>query len=276
VILEPKLQVIIVDEEKELDILKLILFMALMLLIVEMSFIIPNLFSGDMRGLVGTLAFFATFILMFIVIEKFTSWDGTTLEKLGIEFDDNTIRRIIIGGIAGVAATALITALAYFFGGQLRPVEAMTGDLLMSEIIITAPTALFEELAHRGYILPKLEGLAGKSRAILISSFFFSFLHFSWWATPGVPLHLVLIFIFNIFLGGIVLSLSYYWSNRNLWVPIAFHFAWNMVGYIMFPTYPLEPVVLPEIFQFEWGLTTIIGFLFGLSIIYSLLLNKKK
>ena len=146
----------------------------------------------------------------------------------------------------------------------------------MSEIIITAPTALFEELAHRGYILPKMEGVAGKNRAILISSFFFSCLHFTWWATPGVPLHLILIFIFNIFLGGVVLSLSYYWSNRNLWVPIAFHFAWNMVGYIMFPTYPREPVVTPEIFQFEWGLTTIVGFLFGLSLIYSLLLNKKK
>ncbi|TFH08471.1 MAG: CPBP family intramembrane metalloprotease [Candidatus Thorarchaeota archaeon] len=265
-----------VNEEKELDILKLILFMALMLLIVEMSFILPNFYSGDMRGLVGTLAFFATFILMFIVIERFAVWDGTTLEKLGVQFDDNTIRRIIIGGIAGVAATALIAAAAYFFGGQLRPVEDMTADLLMSEIIITAPTALFEELAHRGYILPKMEGLTGKSRAILISSLFFSCLHFSWWVTPGVPLHVLLLFIFNIFLGGIVLSLSYYWSNRNLWVPIAFHFAWNMVGYILFPIYARESVVFPEIFQFEWGLTTIVGFLFGLSLIYSLLLTKKK
>ena len=272
----PKLQVIDVDRDRESNILKLILFMALMLLLVEMSFILPNLFSGEMRGLVGTLTFFATFIFMFIFVERFAAWDGTTIEKLGVEFDDQTIRRIIIGGIAGVAATVLITAVAYFFGGQLRPVEEMTGDLLMSEIIITAPTALFEELAHRGYILPKMEGVAGKNRAILISSFFFSCLHFTWWATPGVPLHLILIFIFNIFLGGVVLSLSYYWSNRNLWVPIAFHFAWNMVGYIMFPTYPREPVVTPEIFQFEWGLTTIVGFLFGLSLIYSLLLNKKK
>lgn len=271
-----KLQVIDVSEERESNILKLILFMALMLLIVEMSYILPNLFSGEMRGLVGTLTFFATFIFMFIFIDRFAAWDGTTIEKLGIEFDNHTIRRIIIGGIAGVAATVLITAIAYIFGGQLRPVEEISGDLLMSEIIITAPTALFEELAHRGYILPKMERLAGKNQAILISSFFFSCLHFTWWITPGVPLHLILIFIFNIFLGGVVLSLSYYWSNRNLWVPIAFHFAWNMIGYIMFPTYPRESVVMPEIFQFEWGLTTIVGFLFGLSLIYSLLQNKKK
>lgn len=264
------------EKNREIDILKLILFMALMLLIVEMSFILPNLFSGDMRGLVGTLAFFATFILMFFVIEKFAGWDGTTLEKLGVEVDDRTVRRIIIGAVAGISATALIAAVAFFFGGQLRPFNEITADLLISEIIITAPTAFFEELAHRGYILPKIEKLSGRATAILVSSLFFSSLHFSWWTYPSVPLTTLLIFIFNIFLGGVILSLSYYWSNRNLWVPIAFHFTWNMVGYIMFPTYPRELVISPEIFQFEWGLSTIVGFLFGLSLIYSLLLDKKK
>jgi membrane protease YdiL (CAAX protease family) len=100
-------------------------------------------------------------------------------------------------------------------------------------------------------------------------------MHFTWWTYPGIPLDVLIIFIFNIFLGGVVLSLSYYWSNRNLWVPIAFHFAWNMVGYIMFPMYPRESVISPGIFQFEWGFTTIVGFLFGLSLIYGFLLNKK-
>ena len=267
---------IVVDKNRELDLLKLILFMSFMLLIAEMSYILPNLFSGDMRGLIGTGIFFATFVLMFFLIERFAVWDGTTLEKLGVQFDDQTVRRIIIGAVAGIAATALITAVAYFFGGQLRPLDEITADLILSEIIITAPTAFFEELAHRGYILPKMEKLSGKTTAILVSSLFFSSMHFSWWTYPGIPLHVLLIFIFNMFLGGVVLSLSYYLSNRNLWVPIAFHFAWNMVGYLIFLPYPREPVISPEIFQFEWGLTTIVGFLFGLSLIYSFLLNKKK
>jgi len=268
--------VFVVKEEKQIEVLKLILFMTLMLLIVEMSPIITGFFSSTMQGLVGTMLFFATFILMFFVIDRFAAWDGTTVEKLGIQIDDRTTRLVIIGAIAGVASTALITALAYFFGGQLRPANEITADLLLSEIIITAPTAFFEELAHRGYILPKMEKLSGKTSGILISSLFFSSLHFTWWATPGVPLLVILIFIFNIFLGGVVLSLSYYWSNRNLWVPIAFHFAWNMVGYIMFPMYPRENVTSPEIFQFEWGITTIVGFLFGLTLIYNFLLAKKK
>jgi len=270
------LLVIGVNKEKEFAILKILLFMALMLLVVEMSPLLSGLFTGDMYYLVGTLTFFATFILMYGIVDIFARWDGTTLNKLGIDFDDDTVPHIVIGAIAGIAACVVVVAAAFLFGGQLRPFEEMTADLLMSEIIITAPTAFFEELAHRGYILPRLEGLAGKNRAILISSIFFSFLHFTWWATPGIPLHVLLIFIFNIFLGGVVLSFSYYWSGRKLWVPIAFHFAWNMIAYILFPVYPRESVILPEIFQVEWGITTIIGFLFGLSLLYGFLSNKKK
>jgi membrane protease YdiL (CAAX protease family) len=268
--------VIDVNEEREIDFLKVILFMALMLLIVEMSPILSGLFTGDMYYLVGTLTFFATFILMYVVIDVFARWDGTTLSKLGVDIDSDTMRHIVVGAIAGIASSVIVVALAFFYGGQLRPFQEITGDLIASEIMITAPTALFEELAHRGYILPRLEGLTGKTHAILISSFFFSLLHFTWWATPGFPLHLILIFTFNIFLGGVVLSFSYYWSGRRLWVPIAFHFAWNMIAYLLFPTYPREPVILPEIFQIEWGITTIIGFLFGLSLLFGLLSNKKK
>ena len=264
------------DEDKEMSILKIILFMALMLILVELLPILELLVSSELYAEIGIIVFFSTFILMYFIVDRFATWDGTTVEKLGFTIGADTVRHLVIGAFAGIAATTLIVGSAFLFGGQLRPFEQITGELLLSEIIITVPTALFEELAYRGYLLPRLEGVAGKNRAILISSVFFSFIHFSWWATPGVPLHLILIFMFNMFLGGVILSLSYYWSNRKLWVPIGFHFAWNMVGYIMFPTYPRDPVILPELYQFEWGITTIVGFLFGLSIIYSLLLDKKK
>ena len=120
-----------------------------------------------------------------------------------------------------------------------------------------------------------MEGLFGKPVAILLSSVFFSFLHFSWWTYPGVTVQLILIFSFNMFLGGVVLALSYYWSGRHLWVPIAFHFAWNMLAYILFPSFPNEPVLMPAVFQIEWGVTTIIGFLIGLSLLYGLLNSKR-
>jgi membrane protease YdiL (CAAX protease family) len=254
----------------------IILFMALMLLIVEMSPILTGFFSGELYEQVATVTFLATFVLMYLVIDAFARSEGSSIGRLGISIDDTTFHNMIIGAVAGTIAASVVILFAFYFGGQLRPIEQMTAYLLVSEVIITAPTAVFEELAHRGYILPHLEGLAGKGPAIIIGSLFFSLIHFSWWATPGFPVHLILIFTFNIFLGGVVLSLSYYWSGRRLWVPISFHFAWNMLAYIIFPVYPRVQVVLPEIFQIEWGLTTIVGFLIGLSVLFGFLGNRKR
>lgn len=272
----PKQVVIDVKRDPVPAILKIILYMAFMLIIVEISPIISALFTGELFELMATAAFFGTFFLMYIVTDLFARSEGSSIGKLGMDFNETAFPHIIIGAVAGTIAASIVVLFALIFGGQLRPPEQITADLLASEIIITAPTAVFEELAHRGYILPHIENIAGKAPAIIISSIFFSLLHFSWWATPGFPLHLILIFTFNIFLGGVVLSLSYYWSGRKLWVPIAFHFAWNMLAYIVFPVFPRESVLLPEIFQIEWGITTIVGFLIGLSIIWGILSTIKK
>ncbi|TFG33971.1 CPBP family intramembrane metalloprotease [Candidatus Thorarchaeota archaeon] len=264
------------SHDRQYDALKVILFMALMLLIVEMSPILTHFFTGDMYLLVGTITFFATFFFMYLVIEGFVKWDGTSITKLGIDIDEKTIHHLLVGAIAGILSALVVVAIAYVYEASLRPLTEITADLIVSEIIITTPIALFEELAHRGYILPRIETLLGKTSAILISSLFFSFLHFSWWTFPIVTPLLISIFTFNIFLGGIILSLSYYWSGRRLWVPISFHFAWNMLAYILFPSFPREPVLQPELFQIEWGITTIIGFLFGLSLLYGLLYSKRE
>ena len=114
-----------------------------------------------------------------------------------------------------------------------------------------------------------MDELWGKWKAIILSSLVFSLMHFSWWTPLGViSPDLILLFTFNIMLGGVVLSLGYYLSGRRLWVPIAFHFAWNMVAYVLFPYFPVDYVWMPQVFQIEWGITTIAGFLFGLSILF--------
>ena len=256
--------------------LRLILFMIAIFLIVLMAPVAYALFTGELLALVATLVFFLTFILMYTVTWAFVSWDGgDSVEELGVTVDHRFGPHITIGAIAATIGAVLVVAIAFFFGGQLRPFDQITADLIVNEIIITAPTAFFEELTHRGYILTRMEDLTGRRAAIFLSSIFFSLLHFSWWATPGFPVHLAILFTFNMFLGGVVLSLSYYWSGRRLWVPIAFHFMWNMIAYLMFPTFPREAVTQPEIFQIEWGITSFLGFLLGLSILWSFLATEK-
>jgi membrane protease YdiL (CAAX protease family) len=259
--------------------LRLTLFMIAMFLIVLMSPVVVNLFQDneEVLALAATLVFFLTFVLMYTVTWFFVRWDGgESIEELGVKIDDRFSPHLMIGATAGTIGAILVVTIAFFFGGQLRPIDQITADLIVNEIIITAPTAFFEELVHRGYILTRLENLAGKPFAIVFSSLFFSLLHFSWWPRTAFDLPLIAIFTFNMFLGGVVLSLSYYLSGRRLWVPISFHFMWNMIAYIMFPPFPREAVTQPGVFQIEWGITTIVGFLFGLSILWSLLASEKK
>lgn len=225
------------------------------------------------RGLISTVQFFGLYLLMYFAVILFLRWErGGDITSLGLQTDNKTLHHLIVGLVAGTIAAGLVYFIALFFGGDLRPAIDITGDLVANEVIFTIPVALFEEIVYRGYLLTRMEVVVGRSAAILGSSLLFALLHFGWWLPLGsLPLHLILIFTFNLFLGGVVLSYSYYWSGNRLWVPIGFHYAWNIVAFVMFPVYPLEPVSMVEIFQIEWGITTVFGFLFGLSLIWVLL-----
>jgi membrane protease YdiL (CAAX protease family) len=256
---------------RETTVSRLLLYMLLILLVVAMSPLVDILFQGDLFEIMAVLTFFLTFILFYSLTAYFVRLDGgRSVSELGIDWEDSTMLQILIGAVGGTLAAALVLVIALGFGGETRPLAAITGDLIAAEIIITTPTAFFEEIVHRGYILPRIESLTNRSWAILVSSLFFAFSHFSWWSVVGFQADLIAIFTFNMFLGGVVLSLSYYISGRRLWVPIGFHFMWNMIAYVFFLDFPRTPVVMPQIFQIEWGLTTILGFLFGLSLVWGL------
>ena len=256
---------------------RVVFFMFLIFLVVAMSPIATLLFEGELLGLVGTLVFFLTFVLFYSITEYFVKLDGgESVSELGVDWDDSTLTQIVIGAIGGTLGAALVLAIAWGFGGDTRPVSEITTDLIAAEIIITTPTAIFEELVHRGYVLPRVESLTTRSRAIIVSSLFFSLLHFSWWSVAGFRVDVVGLFVLNMFLGGVVLSMAYYFTGRRLWVPISFHFMWNMVAYLTFPEFPRTAVYLPQVFQIEWGLTTILGFIFGLSLIWGLWMSYGK
>ena len=256
--------------------LKLILFRLMMFLIALMYVVVRTLFIGEQLASASTLVVFGGFALMYIGSWAFVRWEGgESVSELGLDIDKRFGPHIIIGAIGATLAVAVVVVIAFFYGGQLRPFNEINGDLIINVIFNAALFSFFEELTHRGYILTRMENLVGRGAAIVFSSLFFSLLHFSWWAPAGFDIPLIVLFTFNMFLGGVVLSLSYYWSGRRLWVPIAFHFMWNIIAYIMFPSFPTEAVVQPEIFQIEWGVTTIVGFLFGLSILWSFLASEK-
>jgi len=245
-----------------------------MLLLAGMPLVlsVPFLGTEAYESVRGQLAWL-TFPLKFFAVLQFVKQEGgDSVTELGLETDKNTWPHLVIGGIAGGAAAALVFLIALAFGGQVASPSSFAEELVLSVIIIAIPVSFFEELCHRGYMMTRMVELWGRGKGIAISSLVFALLHFSWWVPLGsVPLHLVILFTLNLFVGGAVLSLGYFYSNERLWVPIGFHFAWNIIAFIAFPVYPRNPVINPEIFQIEWGITTVLGFLFGLSIVWLLL-----
>lgn len=264
------------DENKSSGILRVVGFALVLLGLILMQEISTTVIAAmelEMRALISTAVFFGSFLIMYLAVFGFLKWEGRSdITELGIRVDDNTISHLIVGAIAGIASALVVYTVAAVYGGTLTPIESIDADLIINEIIITAPTAFFEELCYRGYLMTRMEQISNRGFAIIASSFWFGLLHFGWWVPLGeVPLHLILIFTFNMTLGGIILGLSYYMSGKKLWVAIAFHFVWNMFAYVMFPVYPRETVLQPEVFQIEWGLVTIPAFIFGLSLIWLLL-----
>ena len=71
----------------------------------------------------------------------------------------------------------------------------------------------------RGYIFQNVEEWLGSAVALLITSFLFGLFHI---LNPNASLVAVL----NVGLSGLAFGYAYL-VTRRLWLPIAFHFAWN-------------------------------------------------
>jgi len=264
------------SDDRTTQVARVALFCLAMLLIVELSPLVTKAlsWSAQLQELAATLFFFLTFGLMYFVLKVFLRWEGRySITELGLTLDSNTVPLTAVGAFAGLLAAGFVVLLAANLGGQLRPPSEITADLVLSEAIITAPVAVFEELSYRGYMMSRMTRLWGLPGGLIVSSIVFSIVHFGWWSPLGlVPYHLVALFSLNLFVGGVVLGLGYHFSGHRLWAPVGFHFSWNMMAYILFPLYPSEPVRAPELFQIEWGITTMPGFALGLIVMLLLMM----
>ncbi|MCK5152018.1 MAG: hypothetical protein KAQ65_09260, partial [Candidatus Thorarchaeota archaeon] len=140
------------NKNDDLAVLRVLLFAGIMFLIVLMSPVLAGIFAGtEMYALVGTGLFFLTFGLFYFVVYTFVKLEGgSSIGELGVEIEDrDLVPHLAIGALAGAIGVALIVLIALIFGGELRPLSEITGDLIASQIIITVPTAFFEELAYR-------------------------------------------------------------------------------------------------------------------------------
>ena len=136
------------------------------------------------------------------------------------EFSINGIgKNLIIGIILGAVLQSLTILVIYLKGGytvvSINPIV-----FILPSLTISFTVAITEEIFIRGIIFRILEEKLGSYLALFISAFIFGALHL---VNPNSSL---IVGIGLAIQAGLLLAAAYMYS-RNLWFPIAIHFAWN-------------------------------------------------
>jgi len=143
------------------------------------------------------------------------------------EFSKNgVLKSLTIGITLGVVLQSLTILVIYLKGGysiiSINPTLFLVPPLTMA-----FTSAIFEETLMRGIIFRITEEKLGSYFALIISAVLFGAMHL---ANPNSSLIAAIGLAIQ---AGLLLASAYIYS-RNLWFPIAIHFAWNFTQSAIF------------------------------------------
>ena len=140
------------------------------------------------------------------------------------ELSTNNIGRYLtVGLLVGLILMLLSVFVAYLRGEYIvLSINDLTPNLardLTISIFFGILTAVFEEILFRGVIFRLIEDKLGSYIALIMSAAICGLVHF---VNENSSLSAIIAIIF----AGALLPAAYMYT-RNLWFPIAIHFAWN-------------------------------------------------
>ena len=172
-----------------------------------------NLISGTFAAILAIISY----IYLFKFYEK---RKVTEFSKYGIA------KNLTVGIILGVILQSLTIFVIYLKGGysviSINPVLFVVPPLTMA-----FTSAVFEETLVRGIIFRITEEKLGSYLALIISALLFGALHL---ANPNSS---IIAAVGLAIQAGLLLGAAYIYA-RNLWFPIAVHFAWNFTQSAIF------------------------------------------
>lgn len=127
-------------------------------------------------------------------------------------------KKLLAGIITGSGLQCLTILVVYLYGGfQVIAVNPLSTLIIPFTVAFTV--SILEEILLRGIVFRITEEKWGSVIALIISGLIFAGLHL-------VNPHVTLVSVVCIIVVGVLLGAAYMYY-RNLWVPIAIHFAWN-------------------------------------------------
>lgn len=128
-------------------------------------------------------------------------------------------RNLLFGILLGVLLQSLTIFVIYLNGG-FSISSTNNFFFLLPSLTMAFTAAIFEEILFRGIIFRITEEKLGSYLALAISALLFGLIHL---ANPNSTITAALGLAIQ---AGLLLGASYIYS-KNLWFPIAIHFAWN-------------------------------------------------
>lgn len=187
--------------------------------LLELVFSLPVL-------LMLSLATLALILSLTYLFRRFL--DRGTIVDLGFHRKSGWLKQILGGLLLGTLLVSLIFLLQWGagwlevsgFSSQVQQPALILGNLL-GYIIMMTSVAFHEELSFRGYVLQNLDAEWGVIVALIASSVLFGLFH-------GLNPSVSWLALFNISLAGALLAACYFVTGE-LWLPMTFHFSWDLV-----------------------------------------------
>lgn len=171
---------------------------------------LPRDLQNLLIGVVSSVLAVFAYLLLFKFYEK---------RKIS-ELSLSGITKNLTMGIVLGATLQSLTVFVIWLNGAYSIVAVNSWLYLLPGITMAFSSAVFEEILMRGILFRITEEKLGSYMALIISALIFGALHL------GNPNSTLLLAFGLAIQAGLLLGTAYIYT-RNLWFPIAIHFAWN-------------------------------------------------
>ena len=179
-------------------------------------------------SIIAVLIFLGTPFLWYLLVNKYSIKEMLFNLKLRSERIDEAFLWGILAAIAMLVIVFVIGYLLYALGvdqENLSNIEDLAGKLsIASMLFIIVFQSISEEIFFRGFLLEKIDSIAGKKMAIFVTAILFGLAHMSY----GKIYPAIMPIIMGIFLGYIVVK------TKNLYSAITAHMIFNFASFILY------------------------------------------
>ncbi len=148
-----------------------LVFLILLMLLSQLKHFLPQKFERYALGILGTIAALGS-------VWIFSKYEKISLQKLGLLWQKNTLRKFLMGLLLGILIAAAMIFIQVSYAGMtitLNENGNFLSFLLWSSALI--PLAFMEEVAFRSYPFIKLNKAVGLRLTQFVMAFLFAIYH---------------------------------------------------------------------------------------------------